>query len=137
MSGSSFLRIWLWGGCSEIVKRSEVVLVANDSIAGYERGRHKIDPELSDSKIRPRHLTQDAFCFAASEPLKVTSLSAHRIRWPRRSHQCKKPMGKPNHPAAANLAATSGCHAESQWREVAGQEPSHADLNRALSNAVV
>jgi hypothetical protein len=67
MSGSSFLWIWLWGGCSEIVKRSEVMSLANDSMAGYERGVQKSNAESSDSKIRLRHLTQDAFCFAARD----------------------------------------------------------------------
>jgi hypothetical protein len=43
------------------------MLLANDSIAGYERGVQKSSPESSDSKIRPRHLTQDAFCFAARD----------------------------------------------------------------------
>jgi hypothetical protein len=67
MCGSSFWWIWLWGGCSEIVKRSEVMSVANDPFAGYERGMQKSNPESSDSRIRPRHLTQGAFCFAASD----------------------------------------------------------------------
>jgi uncharacterized protein YceK len=57
MCGSSFLWIWLWGGCSKVVKRSEVMSMANDSIAGDA----KIEPESSDWKIRPRHLTQGAF----------------------------------------------------------------------------
>ena len=32
--------------------------MANDSIAGYERAMQNRTPESSDSKIRPRHLTQ-------------------------------------------------------------------------------
>jgi hypothetical protein len=40
------LWIWLWGGCSEIVKRSEV-MSANDSIAVYERRMQKSNPEPS------------------------------------------------------------------------------------------
>jgi len=41
--------------------------MANDSIGASERSMQKSNPEWSDSKIRPRHLTQDAFCFAARD----------------------------------------------------------------------
>ena len=39
--------------------------MANDSIASMSAAREKSNLESSDSKIRPHHLTQDAFCFAA------------------------------------------------------------------------
>jgi hypothetical protein len=68
MCGSSFLRIWLWGGCSKIVKRSEVMLMANDSIAGYERGvQNRTQSHLSRKSTVPFDPGRVLFCREGSD----------------------------------------------------------------------
>jgi hypothetical protein len=60
--------------------------MANDSMSCMSAAGKKSNAESSDSKIRLRHLTQDAFCFAARD--RTTSFSNEGNRGGKKSRSC-------------------------------------------------